>query len=331
LRTALLTAALLLFLCPLAPEPGAAQSDLPLRVTALRFNPEDKAQETVGRLRWRGGLAVTADDARFGGFSDWLLAADGAAFTAVTDAGSWLTARLTYDRAGNLNGVTAASLGALRDPRGLLLSGKSGQDAEALTRLADGSLLIAFERDHRLLRFAPGASGGGLAGLSEIVAPPPGLQNLAANGGIEALLALPDGRLLAFTEGHKVGDNYLVYLREASGQWRSLALRPSGLFVPTGAALLPSGDVILLERRFTLLGGIGSRLSRIPLTAIHPGAVLEGEEIAELRAPLTLDNFEGVAVHKAEDDSPRLTLLSDDNFSPLQRTLIVQFELLGED
>ena len=295
-------------------------------MTALPLNPEDKTQERIGALAWRGGLAVTAEDDRFGGLSDLVLTADGAALTAVTDAGRWLTARLVYDRAGNLAGVTAARMGALRDPRGLLLTGKARQDAEALARLADGGLLVAFERDHRLSRYA----AGDLAGPPEPLPPPPGLATAGFNGGIEALLALPDGRLLAFTEGQKVGDAYAVYLREASGAWQSLALRPTGLFVPTGAALLPSGDILLLERRFTLLGGPGARLSRIALESIRPGALLAGTEIAELRAPLTLDNFEGVAVHQAGDGTTRITLLSDDNFAAWQRTLIVQFELLGE-
>jgi hypothetical protein len=53
---------------------------------------------------------------------------------------------------------------------------------------------------------------------------------------------------------------------------------------------------------------------------------LHGQEVVELRPPLTLDNFEGLAVHRLGDGSLRLTLVSDDNFSPLQRTLIVQFE-----
>ena len=86
--------------------------------------------------------------------------------------------------------------------------------------------------------------------------------------------------------------------------------------------------MILLERRFTLLGGLSARLRRIPLAAIQPGALLDGIEIAELRPPLTLDNFEGVAVHQLSDGTTRITLLSDDNFSPLQRSLIVQFDLL---
>ncbi|MEQ8402476.1 MAG: esterase-like activity of phytase family protein [Roseitalea porphyridii] len=317
--------AAVLLSCIAAAGGAAAQTPLALTAKPLTLNPEDRAQETVDRLRWRGGIAVTSDDARFGGLSDLVLDANGENLTAVTDAGRWLTARLTYDRAGNLNGATNTRMGPLRDPRGLLLSGKRYQDAEALTRLSDGSLLVAFERDHRLLVFPK----GGLAGLPQAVAPPPGLQSLRANAGIEALLALPDGGLLAFTEGHKAGDNFRVYLRDASGQLHNLALKPTGLFVPTAAALLPAGDVILLERRFTLLGGFGARLSRIPLTAIRPGAVLDSKEIAELRAPLTLDNFEGLAVHEAEGGTTRLTLVSDDNFSPLQRTLIVQFELVG--
>lgn len=323
MRAAALAVAALLFLS----LPAAAQTALPLQSSPLRLNPEDKTQDRIGALRWRGGLAVTALDARFGGLSDLELGADGQTLTAITDAARWLSADLAYDPAGNLAGIEATGWGVLRDPQGRILTGKRHQDAEALARLADGSLLVGFERQHRLLRYP----GGHLGGPGEGFAAPPGIRNLAVNGGIEALLALPDRRLLAFTEGHRAGDNYLVYLRETSGQWESLALKPSGIFVPTGAALLPSGDILLLERRFTLLGGLGTRLSRLPLAEIRPGALLESEEIAELRAPLTLDNFEGVAVHQTDDGTTRITLISDDNFSALQRTLIVQFELVSGD
>lgn len=311
---------------PLANAGGAlAQSPLALSASPLPFNPEDKAQETVGGLLWRGGLAITSDDPRFGGLSDLVLAPNGSSFTAVSDAGRWVTARLTYDSAGELAGITGGASGSLRNPQGLLLAGKREQDAEALVRLDDGSLMAAFERNHRLLHFGK----DGLGGVPKPVAAPAGLAGARANAGVEALVAIAGDRLLAFTEGQKRGDSYAVYLREADGQWHALALQPKGLFVPTGAAQLPNGDVLLLERRFTILGGFGARLSRIPLAAIRPGALLAGSEIAELRAPLSLDNFEGVAVHRLGDGTTRLTLVSDDNFSPLQRTLIVQFELLG--
>ncbi|MEO3427255.1 esterase-like activity of phytase family protein [Pelagibius sp. CAU 1746] len=327
MRTARLTA--LLYCLLLLAAPAAAQTPLEIRATPLRFNAEDKTQVTAGDLRWRGGLLLSADDPRFGGLSDLAISPDGTRITAITDAGRWITARLTYDRNGHLAGVAEGRWGALRGAGGLLLTGKARQDAEALTRLDDGSFAVAFERRHRLRRFP----GGDLTKPPVEIAAPASLAAAAGNSGIEALVALAGDRLLAFTEGQKVGglaggDSYAVYLRDGAGLWQGLALKPKGLFHPTGAAQLPSGDVILLERRFTLLGGVSARLRRLPLAAIQPGALLDGSEIAELRPPLTLDNFEGVAVHRLGDGTTRITLVSDDNFSPLQRTLLVQFDLL---
>jgi hypothetical protein len=41
-----------------------------------------------------------------------------------------------------------------------------------------------------------------------------------------------------------------------------------------------------------------------------------------------IDNFEGLGLHRAASGETVLTLVSDDNFSPLQRTLLMQFTLL---
>ena len=40
--------------------------------------------------------------------------------------------------------------------------------------------------------------------------------------------------------------------------------------------------------------------------------------------------MEGLAVHRNAQGEIVLTLISDDNFSPLQRTLLLQFALVGE-
>ena len=321
MRAALLAA--LLLLAPAA----AAQETIDVACTRLTLNPEDRAATTVGPLAWRGGCALTSDAAGFGGLSDLLLAPDGGSLLAVSDEGRWLSAALAYDTDGDLAGLTAARLGPLHDTAGRLLSVsiKRRQDAEALARLPDGSLLVAFEREHRLRRFA-----AGLGGPTEIFDAPPGLTEAAANAGIEALVTLADGRLLAFREGPQDDGSTPAWLRDPDGTWHDLILRPGGLFRPTGAALLPSGDVLLLERRFTLLGGLGARVSRIAAADIRPGARLEAETLADLGPPLTLDNFEGVAAHRAPDGTTRITLLSDDNFNALQRTLLVQFELLED-
>lgn len=312
-----------------------AVGTLGLSARALPLNPEDKAQQRVGALIWRGGLVVTADDRDFGGLSDLAIDPAGREILAVSDSGRWLSATLSYDGAGRLSGMTATRFGYLRGTDGTPLRGKRRQDAEAMTRLRDGGgLVVAYERDHRIRLFpaARDLAGNTLAGRPQALAAPPRLSAAALNSGVEALVALDDGRLLAFTESQAASaangaENYAVYLWEDGKGWSELALKPEGLFRPTGAALLPDGDVLLLERRFTLLGGVGIRLRLIPAAAIQPGAVLTGAKIAELRLPLTVDNFEGVAVHQTADGATRLTLLSDDNFNALQRTLIVQFEL----
>ena len=51
------------------------------------------------------------------------------------------------------------------------------------------------------------------------------------------------------------------------------------------------------------------------------------QDIAWLAAPLTIDNMEGLAIRK-EEGRTFIYLVSDDNFSPLQRTLLLKFELL---
>jgi hypothetical protein len=102
----------------------------------------------------------------------------------------------------------------------------------------------------------------------------------------------------------------------------------SARFRPTDAGLLANGDLLLLERRYTELGGVAARLRLIDKEAIRAGATLDGVEIATLVPPINIDNMEALAIRATMDGRTRLLLMSDDNFSALQRTLILQFELL---
>src|SRR5690606_2935132 len=100
-----------------------------------------------------------------------------------------------------------------------------------------------------------------------------------------------------------------------------------GLFRPSDATILPEGDVLVLERRFTWIGGLASRLVRIPAADVTPGAVLRGAEVARIEPPLTVENYEGIATRRAADGTDLVYLVSDDNFNPLQRTLLMMFAL----
>ena len=152
------------------------------------------------------------------------------------------------------------------------------------------------------------------------------IHTLSANKGLEALVELENGRFLAFAEG-ATADGLHPVLFWNRVAWHQLAYRGVENHRPTGATLLPSGDILLLERRFTTLGGLSIRLGILSRDDIQPGATLQSREIARLLPPLTIDNFEGVAAWLGPRGETLIALLSDDNFSPLQRTLLLVFEL----
>ena len=106
-----------------------------------------------------------------------------------------------------------------------------------------------------------------------------------------------------------------------------MGYRTAPKFLPTDAAALPNGDVLVLSRHFSVLGGARVRLERVPAGAIGAGAVLQGALVARFERPLTVDNFEGVAAVQGEDGETLVYILSDDNFNFLQRTLLLLFRL----
>ena len=55
--------------------------------------------------------------------------------------------------------------------------------------------------------------------------------------------------------------------------------------------------------------------------------MLRGALLARFARPLTVDNYEGVAVTRDADGVTLVYILSDDNFNFLQRTLLLLFRL----
>jgi hypothetical protein len=279
-----------------------------------------------GPLRPLGGLVIDAKALGGGGFSGAHLAPD-LTLTLISDRGHWAEARLL------LEGLTPIGLqplhhGPLRDEAGRPLPRGFNADAEALARLPDGTWLVAFERRHRIRAYRR------LDGPGAYAAPPPGLDNAPANGGLESLAVLPDGRLFAIAETFAPPDR--PELRHAwlgtRGRWEPLYWQPTPGFHPTDATILPDGRALVLERRFSLLGGFAVRLvltAPDALPSAREGAVLRGEAILVLDdAPLPAENWEAVAVTRFQDQT-LVALISDDNESVLQRSLLLLFAWRG--
>jgi len=136
------------------------------------------------------------------------------------------------------------------------------------------------------------------------------------------------GTLIAISErGLDAQGNLIAFLigGPTPGQF---AVRRSSSFDVSDAVLLRSGDLLVLERKFSLLTGIVIRIRRIPLKSVAPGAVVDGPAIFEADLGQEIDNMEGIDAHVTEDGDTVLTMVSDDNFSLLQRTLLLQFTLV---
>lgn len=306
----------------------AAAEPIELNSSRVAFS-EEEIQEpaVVGRLEFRGGIHVTSPDGRFGGWSGLLATERGGALIAVSDKGYWLVARPRYDARGQLVDLSeTGEIGVLPDMVGRPVRGMR-RDAEDLALLPDG-VAVAFEGDHRIWRYPFGP--GPFASSPVPLAPPPGLFRAPSNRGIEAMTALADGRLLAITEGLFVADGELQgWLSDGPPHraWQALTWLNEGLFVPTGAAALPGGDVLVLQRRFSWIGGLASRISLVRASELRPGARLAGREVAVLQTPLVHENFEAIAVTERAGET-LVYLLSDDNYQPVpQRSLLLMFAL----
>lgn len=247
--------------------------------------------------------------------------------TMVDDRGRWAQARILL-RDGVADRLRPLGSGRLRDGAGRPLPRGYASDAEAIARLPDGTWLVAYERWHRIRAHAR------LDGPGRYVAAPPGLDAAPPNAGLESLALLADGRLLAITEG--LAPPGRPGLRRGwigrPGAWLPIAWRGAPPFEPVDAAGLPDGGALVLERRFSLLGGFAARLLRVApaaIAALGREGVLEGEEILRLDGrALPAENWEGVAVTRHEGRAV-VALVSDDNESALQRSLMLLFELRG--
>jgi hypothetical protein len=313
--------------CAAAPaDTSAGAPDLPLKAIAVPLNTADRGLTEAGRLRYRGGIELTSGNRLFGGLSGLDVAADGKRLIAMSDNGRWVSLTLTYDK-GQLAGAINGVMKPIRRLPGYDRPG-NWRDAESIAQDGSGGYYVAFERQHRIWHYRAqphdpiDAEPVALKGPDDIDEQP-------ANGGIEGLTRLCDRRLLALSEDALGPTTSTTKAWVFDGKsWKSLSYAKTGNFHPTDAATLPDCNVVVLERSFALPEGPRARLVLVPAKTIRPGATLRGEELAMLLQPDTVDNMEGITARKGENGETLIYIVSDNNFSPLQRTLLMMFELL---
>src|SRR3954451_16295458 len=251
---------------PAAPDEFSVTAPVSIEVNARplpSFDTRDRSHVRFGSLEYRSGLILTSRFRGFGGLSGLRLDAKGERFIALSDKGSWFTGRIVYNGR-EMTGLDDVEASPMLGPDGKPITTRGWFDSEALA--LDGSLAyVGIERVNQVLRFD--FAKGFTRALAEVVPLPPAARKLPYNKGIEALVMVPKslplaGTLIAISErGLDAQGNILGFLigGKSPGQF---SIRRTDNFDISDAVLLPSGTLLILERKFSWIGGVGSRIQR---------------------------------------------------------------------
>ncbi|TRD11301.1 esterase-like activity of phytase family protein [Erythrobacter insulae] len=195
-------------------------------------------------------------------------------------------------------------------------------DAEAAAIDSDGAQYwLALENAHGIYRFDRDNTASGSIKLHAAAL---GWTN---NTGAEAMARLQDGRFAILPEGRRIG---LIFAGDPieTRVFKTFAyLPPIPGHAATDMAQLPDGRVLLLLRNLDPSGGIPVFESKL---AVGPAPDADGDlpwapQITlDLAGVIPRENYEGIALREMADGRVAVWLISDDNLSVMQRTLLAK-------
>ena len=270
----------------LAGRPQAFGEATPISVQAnpiSYLSVTDPDRVRFGDLAFRSGLELRSSTKEFGGFSSLWRSPNGRDLVALADNAQWLRGRLeTAD--GRLSGLTEA----------------------ALTRPDPGQRQAP--APHAVLRYGEPCDRGehGLCRGRASATPFCALRGTANHSrAVRRSRCRPASKIWRAMQVSKRWPSRRRVRRLRAPWWRSPSASPGFYnavtrgYVLTGAsrgefdvvrsdgfdisdmAFLPNGELLLLERRFSYLGGFATRLRRVAAGSIGPGSRVDGAIIFE--------------------------------------------------
>ena len=284
---------------------------------AIVFTPADIAPEArrQGPLLLTGAWALSSMSRGLGGYSALIARGDNS-LLAASDAGGLLAIERPGTRAMGAR-FLAITGSAERDKR--------DADVEALAHdPASGRIWAAYEGSNAIEALTPD-----LAPIRRVE--PAAMADWRSNSGPESFARLADGRFVAIAEVVRRGETYnrgIVFDADPTTGAKAAEFSfaaPEG-FRPVDMTQVPSGEVLVLLRRIEW--GIPPRfvsaIVRLDPASLEAGAVWRPEDMLSLPRGMPNDNFEGIAAMELADGTAALWLVSDDNFSAFQRSLLVR-------
>ncbi|MEI9429588.1 esterase-like activity of phytase family protein [Mesorhizobium sp. Cs1299R1N3] len=295
-------------------------------ITDFHIGGTDKQ---FGQFEFVGGLEMTSPSRDFGALSAFRFLKAGGDFIGVADTGYWFFGSVARDADGRPVGIQNFRMQQMVDQSGQPIDEKREVDAEGLA-VKDGIATVGFERNHRVVQFRidPDNMKAPFRQLDFLVP----ARELRQNRGFETVTysnanGQHQGGLVVVSEKSldRAGNIYAAIIE---GPRKGVfTVKRNGDFDITDGAFLPDGDLLLLERSFTMTGGLKMRLRRIYGESVEKGAVADGPVLLQADMGYQIDNMEGLDVWTRDDGALMVSLISDDNQSILQRNLYLEFIL----
>lgn len=313
-RTIAIVALLALLTLTLARSPYPHK----LKNLELEFHPvalpqPDRLAAQLGAFHLERAWEMRSRTHLYGSYSA-LLMRPGGEMLALSDSGNFLRFKAPGES------QRQSSIGKLPLSDG---DAKVDRDVESATQDGSGMIWLGLEGQNAVFRMNS-------AFEIERRVRPESMRDWGVNTGPEAMTRLADGRFVLLREGFVDWSDHLHQAVMFQGDpteypdgQRFVFDGPSG-FSPTDMAQMPDGRLLILMRRLTwpMPQRFAGRIAIGDPKAIRPGQPWHVTEVARLSSDLPIDNFEGLAIVPRTDGRLTVWLISDDNYSPLQRTLL---------
>ncbi|TPN76854.1 hypothetical protein FJ987_03560 [Mesorhizobium sp. CU2] len=323
-----------MLVCGAVLSPAIAAQRAPIEAVEVAARPINQFhighdETRFGTLEFVGGLEMSSPSRDFGALSAFRFLKPGGDFIGVADTGFWFFGTITRDADKRPSGIANFRMQQMVDASGQPIDKKWEVDAEGLA-VKDGIATVGFERDQRVAQFKidPDNMKAPFRQLDFLVP----ARELRQNRGFETVTnANPygqhEGGLVVVSE-RSLDKSGNVYAAIIEGPHKGIfTVKRNGDFDITDGAFLPDGDLLLLERSFSMARGVKMRLRRIYGESVEKGAIADGPVLLEADMGYQIDNMEGLDVWTRDDGAVMVSLMSDDNHSILQRNLYLEFIL----
>lgn len=292
--------------CPNGKHPKNFEK-IEFQVTPVELELDNDSKNSLpDNIKYIAGFHLKSTDTRFGGLSGLTMIEDDN-LLAVTDRGNFVKIAMNGNIPRGHGGIMA-----MKNPHGKQSVEKNEKDAEGIA-YKDGLALVSYEGNHRVMAHDIGGCGGNaraalLSNLPTMLMGEP----VKSNSGAEAIMIDDMGQLYVGFEAIREGKSHLIALSTKG----SLSLKSHSFLAPDHFKLVgASSDAVLFRAYSSELG------NRSYVQGVRKSFNFT------ISPPMEVDNFEGISSYKIGPNTIRLFLISDDNFSDAQKTLLYIFDV----